>query len=473
VDGVTAGTTREPVTVGPYRLVRKLGEGGMGVVHLALDPGGRPVALKVLRPHVAHDEEARKRLGREVANLRRVRHPLIAEVIDADVDGDRPYLVTRFVPGRSLEAEVRDTGPLSTVQVARIGRDLAGTLAAVHGVGVVHRDLKPANVMLVDGEPILIDFGIARSADEARITRTGLVMGTPGYLSPELIYGDPVTTATDWWAWGATLAFAATGRQPFGNGPIETILARVRTGECDVDGVDPPLRRLLERALTVDPDRRPTAVELLPAVDAVIAGAATEPSAVDRHRAGPPAARPSAYPPPDYPPPRRAPAPAAARTTPPPPPHPPPPAPGAPPRGGGPGRIGPPGQPGDQAGAAHRQVDPQQRGQADIPAGPYELDRTVEPVPVGEGQGRHAVLDRSLDQRRRRRGPVPQRVAGGDVQMGEHVGGPHTPHVADRPVSRRWAASRAAPGPAAARADRRRRAGRPRPHAAGRRHRAR
>jgi len=350
VDGVTAGTTREPVTVGPYRLVRKLGEGGMGVVHLALDPGGRPVALKVLRPHVAHDEEARKRLGREVANLRRVRHPLIAEVIDADVDGDRPYLVTRFVPGRSLEAEVRDTGPLPTVQVARIGRDLAGTLAAVHGVGVVHRDLKPANVMLVDGEPILIDFGIARSADEARITRTGLVMGTPGYLSPELIYGDPVTTATDWWAWGATLAFAATGRQPFGNGPIETILARVRTGECDVDGVDPPLRRLLERALTVDPDRRPTAVELLPAVDAVIAGAATEPSAVDRHRARSldrtvaahppvdrtvvarppadrspdPAARPSAYPPPAYPPTRRASAPSPSRTPPPPPPYPPP-----------------------------------------------------------------------------------------------------------------------------------------------------
>ncbi|HEY6797906.1 MAG TPA: serine/threonine-protein kinase [Kineosporiaceae bacterium] len=287
---MTAGTTRDPATVGPYRLIRKLGEGGMGVVHLAVDPAGRPVALKVLRAQVANDSEARRRLAREVVTLRRVRHPLVAEVLDADVSGDEPYLVTRFVPGRSLEDEVRAEGALPSGQVARIGRDLAGALAGIHGVGVVHRDLKPANVMMVDGEPVLIDFGIAHVADESRITRTGLVMGTPGYLSPELIYGDPVTAATDWWAWGATLAFAATGRQPFGTGPVEVVLERVRRGAADLDGVDPTLRDLLGRTLTVDPAGRPRATQLISGLEAIIAGMATGPaSAASRpdQRAGP------------------------------------------------------------------------------------------------------------------------------------------------------------------------------------------
>lgn len=278
MDRVTAGTTRDPATVGPYRLVRKLGEGGMGVVHLATDPAGRAVALKVLRAHVANDEEARRRLGREVTTLRRVRHPRVAEVLDADVSGAEPYLVTRFVPGRSLEEEVRDTGPLPAGQVARIGRGLAEALSAIHAVGVVHRDVKPANVMLVDGDPVVIDFGIAHIADESRITRTGLVMGTPGYLSPELIYGGAVTTATDWWAWGATLAFAATGRQPFGTGPIAGVLERVRLGRSDLDGVEPGLRELLAATLSADAGRRPTSAQLMARLDGVIAGVTTAPS---------------------------------------------------------------------------------------------------------------------------------------------------------------------------------------------------
>lgn len=254
----------------------------MGVVHLATDPAGRAVALKVLRAHVANDQEARRRLGREVATLRRVRHPRVAEVLDADVAGAEPYLVTRFVPGRSLEEEVHSTGPLPAGQVARIGRALAEALSAIHAVGVVHRDLKPANVMLVDGDPVLIDFGIAHIADESRITRTGLVMGTPGYLSPELIYGGAVTSATDWWAWGATLVFAATGRQPFGTGPVEAVLERVRRGQAEVDGVEAGLKELLTATLTVDPARRPTAAQLVTRLDAVIAGVTTSPSAVDQ-----------------------------------------------------------------------------------------------------------------------------------------------------------------------------------------------
>ncbi|HEX2810945.1 MAG TPA: protein kinase, partial [Kineosporiaceae bacterium] len=136
---MTAGTTQHPATVGPYRLIRKLGEGGMGVVHLALDPAGRAVAVKVLRAHVANDEEARHRLSREVATLRRVRHPRVAEVLDADVVGAEPYVVTRFVPGRSLEEEIRATGPMPAAAAARTGRALAEAIATIHAAGVVHR----------------------------------------------------------------------------------------------------------------------------------------------------------------------------------------------------------------------------------------------------------------------------------------------------------------------------------------------
>jgi serine/threonine protein kinase len=254
---------REPGRVGKYRLLQRLGEGGMGVVHLALDENGKAVAIKVLRAHIAADPDARLRLAREVATLRRVRHPRVAAVIDADVDGEVPYLVTTFVPGKPLDAHVKDHGPLPRGHVARVGAVLAEALRAIHLAGVVHRDVKPANVMLLDGEPVLIDFGIAHVADESRITHTGLVMGTPGYLSPEIIGGEDVTAATDWWGWGATLAFAATGRPPFGTGPIEVVLDRVRRGQSDIEGVDAGLRATLTAALSVDPVRRPSPERLV------------------------------------------------------------------------------------------------------------------------------------------------------------------------------------------------------------------
>ena len=255
----------------------------MGVVHLGLDPDGKAVAIKVLRPHIASDPDARTRLAREVATLRRVRHPQVAAVIDADVDGEVPYVVTTFVPGKPLDVHVRDHGPLPRGHVARIGSVLAGALRAIHEVGVVHRDLKPANVMLLDGDPILIDFGIAHVADESRITHTGLVMGTPGYLSPEIIGGEDVTAATDWWGWGATLAFAATGRPPFGTGPIEVVLERVRRGQSDIEGVDAGLRATLTAALSVDPERRPTPERLVAGLAAMAParhGARNDPRAV-------------------------------------------------------------------------------------------------------------------------------------------------------------------------------------------------
>src|SRR3954453_7330420 len=225
-----AGLPREAVKIGPYRPVQRIGEGGMGVVHLALDEQGRAVALKVLRDHVCADPEARARLRREVETLRRVRSPHVAGGLGADLEGSRPYLATRFVPGRSLEDRVRAEGPLDIADVARIGVVLAQAPGAIHAAGVGHRHAKPANVMLLDADPVLVDFGIAHVADESRLTRVGLVMGTPGYLSPEVVAGWPVTPSTDWWGWGSTLAFAASGRSPFGTGPLEVILDRVRQG---------------------------------------------------------------------------------------------------------------------------------------------------------------------------------------------------------------------------------------------------
>ncbi len=267
---MTSGGGWDQATVGPYRLVSRLGEGGMGVVHLGVGPDDRAVAVKVLQAHIAADQDARRRLGREVASLRRVRHARVAEVLDADVDGQVPYLVTRFVPGRTLDDHVRERGPMPLERVVHTGRLLAEALRSIHAAGVVHRDVKPANVMLVDDAPVLIDFGIAHVADESRITVTGLVMGTPGYLSPEVVGGNPVTPATDWWGWGGTLAFAATGRSPFGTGPIEVVLDRVRRGAADLDGLDPRLQSVVSTALAADPQRRPPGDWLVGALESVL-----------------------------------------------------------------------------------------------------------------------------------------------------------------------------------------------------------
>ncbi|MDO5710333.1 MAG: protein kinase [Micrococcales bacterium] len=261
--------------LGPYRLVQLLGEGGMGVVYLGLDERGRGVAIKVLRDHIAHDPIARERLAREVSTLRRVRHPRVAPVVDADVEGARPYVVTRYVPGEPLDAWVAANGPLTGAALARLGRGLAEALGAIHDAGVVHRDLKPGNVLFSRGDPVVIDFGIAHVADEARLTHTGLVMGTPGYLSPELLDGDPVDESTDWWAWAATLAFAATGRPPFGSGPVDAVLHRVYRGEADLRGVDPRLQAVLRAALLPRAVERPRQDEILAALDVYAHGGDT------------------------------------------------------------------------------------------------------------------------------------------------------------------------------------------------------
>jgi predicted Ser/Thr protein kinase len=251
-----------PDRLGPYHLLERLGEGGMGVVYLAADPQQRRVAVKALRPAIAADPNARRRLAREVETMRRVRSPFVAEVLDADVTSDPPYIVTRYVSGRTLEDVVGQGGPLTGSQLARLASGLALALSAVHAAGVVHRDLKPGNVMITNGEPVVIDFGIAQVPDSTRLTQTGMFMGTPGYLAPEVIEGKPSGPASDVHSWGATVAFAATGRPPFGTGAFETIFYRIINGQPDLNGFPTPLVSLVGQALSRDPAHRPDTAEL-------------------------------------------------------------------------------------------------------------------------------------------------------------------------------------------------------------------
>ena len=245
------------LTVGGYTLLTRLGEGGMGVVHLAQRPGGPRVALKVLRPHIVGDDEARARLAREVSSLRRIRSRWVAEIVDADPYGDIPYVATRYVPGLSLHDHVQEEGPITGEDLWYFAEQLAEGLADVHDVGVLHRDVKPSNVLMEGRTPILIDFGLARVADDPKLTHTGWLLGTPGYLPPEVLYGDDATEQTDVHSWAATVVYAGTGRPPFGRGPSMAIMDRVRRGEHDLTGLPDDLADILEVALDPDPLRRP------------------------------------------------------------------------------------------------------------------------------------------------------------------------------------------------------------------------
>ncbi|MFI7031468.1 serine/threonine-protein kinase [Microbispora rosea] len=253
------GTTEQ---LGPYRLVSALGSGGFGEVHLALDPGGRTVAVKVLHPHVASDGFAITRLAREVETMRRVRGAHVAEVLDASLSGERPYIVTRYVQGRPLSTVVANDGPVAGADLLRLALGLAEALESVHAAGVVHRDLKPANVIVSEREPYVIDFGIACALESASVTASGAVVGTPGYLAPEVLEGREAGPEADVFAWGATLAYAASGRQPYGTGPAAAIAYRVVHREPDLSGVPSWLVPIVERCLSADPADRPATAEL-------------------------------------------------------------------------------------------------------------------------------------------------------------------------------------------------------------------
>jgi eukaryotic-like serine/threonine-protein kinase len=253
----------DPVVIGPYRLRGQLGLGGMGRVFLGLSAGGRVVAVKVIRADLAMDPEFRARFQREVAVARRVSHQFTAPVIDADLDGPVPWLATAYVAGPSLADAVAEHGALPARTVLKLAAGLAEGLSAIHAAGVVHRDLKPSNVLLAGDGPRVIDFGISLGGEGGALTRTGLVMGSPGFMSPEQAEGREVGPASDIFSLGAVLTFAATGEGPFGSGSSMTLVHRLVTGQARLDRVPAAVRPLVEHCLAADPRQRPTASDLL------------------------------------------------------------------------------------------------------------------------------------------------------------------------------------------------------------------
>ncbi|MEU5191066.1 protein kinase [Streptomyces klenkii] len=252
----------DPRVVGSFRLHRRLGAGGMGVVYLGSDRRGQRVALKVIRPDLAEDQEFRSRFAREVQAARRIRGGCTARLVAADLDADRPWFATQYVPGPSLHDKVNEDGPLSAAQTASIGAALAEGLLAVHDAGVVHRDLKPSNILLSPKGPRIIDFGIAWATGASTLTHVGTAVGSPGFLAPEQVRGAAVTPATDVFALGATLAYASTADSPFGQGSSEVMLYRVVHEEPQLMAVPDALAPLIHACLAKDPEERPSTLQL-------------------------------------------------------------------------------------------------------------------------------------------------------------------------------------------------------------------
>ncbi|MFJ4011182.1 serine/threonine-protein kinase [Streptomyces sp. NPDC090026] len=252
----------DPRVVGSFRLHRRLGAGGMGVVYLGSDRKGQRVALKVIRPDLAEDQEFRSRFAREVSAARRIRGGCTARLVAADLEADRPWFATQYVPGPSLHDKVVEEGPLRAADTAAVGAALSEGLVAVHEAGVVHRDLKPSNILLSPKGPRIIDFGIAWATGASTLTHVGTAVGSPGFLAPEQVRGAAVTPATDVFALGATLAYAAMGDSPFGHGSSEVMLYRVVHEEPHLDGVHDALAPLVAACLAKAPEERPSTLQL-------------------------------------------------------------------------------------------------------------------------------------------------------------------------------------------------------------------
>ncbi|PLW72131.1 serine/threonine protein kinase, partial [Streptomyces sp. DJ] len=252
----------DPRVVGSFRLHRRIGAGGMGVVYLGSDKRGQRVALKVIRPELAEDPEFRSRFAREVSAASRIRGGCTARLVAADLEAERPWFATQYVPGPSLYDKVGEEGPLPAADVASIGAALAEGLLSVHEAGVVHRDLKPSNILLSPKGPRIIDFGIAWATGASTLTHVGTAVGSPGFLAPEQVRGAPVTPATDIFALGATLAYAATADSPFGQGSSEVMLYRVVHEEPDLSQVPDSLAPLVHACLAKEPEDRPSTAQL-------------------------------------------------------------------------------------------------------------------------------------------------------------------------------------------------------------------
>src|SRR5580700_7787389 len=250
-------SANDPRSVGEFQLRARLGAGGMGRVYLGYSPAGRAVAVKVVHSELARDAEFRHRFGREVAAARAVGGMYTAPVVAAGLDDDPPWLATAYVPGPPLADLVARHGALPELAVWRLGAGLAEALRAVHACGLVHRDLKPANVLLAADGPHVIDFGISRGFDGTQLTAVGMVVGTPGYMSPEQAEGAQVGPASDVFSLGCVLAFAASGNAPFGGGSAASVLYRVVTGRPDLTSVPDKLREVISGCLAKDPKQRP------------------------------------------------------------------------------------------------------------------------------------------------------------------------------------------------------------------------
>ncbi|GAA1079446.1 serine/threonine-protein kinase [Nocardiopsis metallicus] len=274
----------DPARLGPHRLLGRLGSGGMGTVYLGRSRFGRLVAVKAVHPELADEPEFRARFAREVGSLRRVRSRFVPRFIGAAPRAPSPWLATEFIPGPTLHARVRSTGPLIGRSLTRLAAGVASALADIHGAGLVHRDLKPSNVIISPDGPRILDFGIARaldsapypptghayapgrdgrSVDVAANTRAGGVAGTPGWIAPERLLGAPATTASDVFSWGQLTAYAATGRNPFGRGSVGTVTRRVLRGAADLAGLPSELFPPVHAALTAPAAYRPTPEQIL------------------------------------------------------------------------------------------------------------------------------------------------------------------------------------------------------------------
>jgi DNA-binding beta-propeller fold protein YncE len=284
----------DPSRVGSYRLIGRLGEGGMGRVFLGLSPGGRQVAVKLIHSGQAGGKQFRERFAREIDAARRVGGFHTAPVVDADSDADPPWMVTAYIHGPSLQAAVLEHGPLGLEQVRALGAGLAEGLTAIHACGLVHRDLKPSNVILADDGPRIIDFGIARAAQAGPMTTTGFVVGTYSYMSPEQMRGETAGPASDVFSLGCTLAFAASARAPFGDESIVTVVHRITSEPPDLSDVtqERGFRQLISECLAKSPDDRPALADILTRLTETVTDAAVVAEPVPDY---PPAAEPPAY----------------------------------------------------------------------------------------------------------------------------------------------------------------------------------
>ncbi|MFA1545066.1 serine/threonine-protein kinase [Actinomadura chokoriensis] len=255
----------DPRRLGSYEIVERLGEGGQGVVYAGVDASGNRAAIKLLRADLAGDTMARTRFVREAQAAKQVARFCTAQVLEADVAGDQPYIASEYVPGPSLYKQVTEGGPIGGAALDRLAIGTATALVAIHQAGIVHRDFKPHNVIMAPDGPRVIDFGIARALDTGQTNATKAI-GTPSYMAPEQVAGATLTEAVDVWAWATTMVFAATGRPPFGDDTVMAVINRVMHEPPMLDGVPADLDRLIGACLAKEPERRPTAQQLMMAL---------------------------------------------------------------------------------------------------------------------------------------------------------------------------------------------------------------